>query len=59
MEKKWDSGIPIDLKGLFVSGTYMSASHERVNTTSYTALTALGTSKKFSDFGNVTVLYLP
>jgi len=21
MEKKWDTGIPVDLKGLFVSGT--------------------------------------
>ena len=24
MEKKWDTGIPADLKRLFVSGTYMS-----------------------------------
>jgi hypothetical protein len=28
-----------------------------IKTTSYTALTTLGTSKKFSDSGNVTVLY--
>jgi hypothetical protein len=24
MEKKWVTGIPVDLKRLFVSGTYMS-----------------------------------
>jgi len=32
MEKKWDTVIPADLKGLFLSGTYICpADHERVN----------------------------
>jgi NADH:ubiquinone oxidoreductase subunit B-like Fe-S oxidoreductase len=31
MEKKWDTVIPVDLKTLFVSGTYICpAGHERV-----------------------------
>jgi hypothetical protein len=30
MEKKWDTGIPVDLRGLFERGIYMSVGHERV-----------------------------
>jgi hypothetical protein len=31
MEMKWDTGIPVDLKRLFVSGTYIcAAGHEGV-----------------------------
>jgi len=48
MEKKWDTVIPPDLKRLFVSGTFMSSGHERVNQYPHQCNYAISFSRKIS-----------
>jgi hypothetical protein len=51
--------IDVLIPSMLVSSQKIVTQLIYIKTTSYKVLTALGTSKKFSDSGNVTVLYLP